>query len=187
MKLIKDAILKTELNFFDNLLNYFSYLKNENEHYRLLTYISYLYDNELIIDAGTCQGHSCFALSQNKNNLVYTYDIDPKDITYITENYKNVTKKILDINLETDEILESAKIILLDIDPHNGTMEKIFYDKLLSTKFNGFLICDDINLNGGMINFWNSIDKEKYDISEIGHWSGTGIVNFSTEKIEIIL
>jgi hypothetical protein len=186
MKLIKDEIKKTELNFFDNLMNDFSYLKNENEHYRLLAHISYLYDNELIIDAGTCQGHSCFALSQNENNLVYTYDIESKDIKYITDNYKNVIKKILDINLETDQILESAKIILLDIDPHSGTIEKIFYDKLLKTNFNGFLICDDINLNDGMRNFWNSIDKEKYDISEIGHWSGTGVVNFSNEKIEIL-
>lgn len=185
MKLVKDEIKDIELDYFNNLMVDFSYLKNDGEHYRLLTYISYQYINELIIDAGTCQGHSCIAFAQNRNNLVYTYDIYSKDINYITDNYKNVTKKILDINLEVDNILESAKIILLDIDPHDGIAEIKFYNKLLSINFNGFLICDDINLNDGMKNFWNLINKEKYDISDIGHLSGTGIVNFSDEKIEI--
>ena len=186
MKLVKDEIKNVDLSYFDNLLEHFSYLKNEGEHYRLLTYISNQYNKESIIDAGTCQGHSCLALAQNENNMIRTYDIVSKDIHYITDNYKNVIKKILDINLETSVILEKAKIILLDIDPHDGNSEICFYNKLASTNFNGFLICDDINLNDGMKDFWNSIDKEKYDISELGHWSGTGIVNFSDEKIEII-
>jgi len=186
MKLIKNEIEKNLLLYFNDIVSDFSYLKNVGEHYRLLTYISYLYDNELIIDAGTCQGHSCLALCQNLNNKVYTYDIDPKDISYITEKYSNVIKKILDINLETDEILGSAKIILLDIDPHDGNSEINFYDRLLNTNFKGFLICDDINLNTGMKKFWEYIQKEKYDISNLGHWSGTGIVNFSNEKIEIL-
>lgn len=185
MKLVKNEIKNVELNYFNNLMIDFSYLKNYNEHYRLLTYISYQYINELIIDAGTCQGHSCLALAQNRNNLIRTYDIVSKDIHYITDNYMNVIKKILDINLEIDSILESAKIILLDIDPHDGITEIQFYNKLLNTNFKGFLICDDININDDMKKFWNSIDKEKYDISDIGHWSGTGIVNFSDEKIEI--
>jgi hypothetical protein len=186
MKLIKEEIKNINLGYFDSIIKEFPYLVNDGEHYRVLTYLSFLFNNELIVDAGTCQGHSCLALAQNKNNLVYTYDIVPKDLNHITENYKNVTKYIKDINLETDDILEKAKIILLDIDPHDGKIEKIFYDKLCTTKFNGILICDDINLNEGMKNFWNSIDKEKYDISHIGHWSGTGIVNFSNEKIEIL-
>lgn len=186
MKLIKDEIKKIELNFFDDLSKTFTYLKTEKEHYRLLTYLSKLFNDQLIIDAGTCQGHSCLALCQNLNNKIYTYDIYSKDINYITDNYSNVTKIVLDINLEDKSILESAKIILLDIDPHDGISEIKFYKKLSITNFKGFLICDDINLNEGMKKFWNSIDKEKYDISDISHWSGTGIVNFSDEKIEIL-
>jgi len=186
MKLIKNDIQKIDLSYFDNLLINFPYLKNQGEHYRLLTYISQLYNNELIIDAGTCQGHSCLAFSQNKNNLVYTYDIYPKNLDYITDKYSNVTKKILDINLELDDVFNSSKIILLDIDPHNGIIETNFYNRLLTTKFKGFLICDDININNGMKLFWNHINKEKYDISDIGHWSGTGIVNFSDEKLDIL-
>lgn len=28
-------------------------------------------------------------------------------------------------------------------------------------------------------------EKEKFDLTDVGHWYGTGIVNFSNEKIEI--
>lgn len=188
MRLIKSDIEKIDLSYYGEQLDveYFQYLKSDNEHYKLLTYITKLYDNIKILDAGTASGHSCLALAQNKNNTVFTYDIYDKNINYILTKYDNVIKKILDINLENNDILESSKIIMLDIDPHNGTAEEIFYNRLLSTNFNGFLICDDIHLNDGMRNFWNNINKEKYDLTEIGHWSGTGIVNFSSEKIEII-
>jgi hypothetical protein len=29
-----------------------------------------------------------------------------------------------------------------------------------------------------MKKYWDWIDEEKYDISSIGHWSGTGLVIF---------
>lgn len=188
MKLIKNEIENIDLSYYGSQLDgeYFSYLKDPKEHYKLLTYITKLYNDILILDAGTASGHSCIALAQNRTNKVYTYDIYDKNILYITDNYFNVTKKILDINLENNNILESAKIIMLDIDPHNGYAEEKFYNKLLLTNFNGILICDDINLNDGMKRFWSLISKEKYDITELGHWSGTGLVNFSDEKIEIL-
>jgi len=185
MKLVKEEVKNVDLNYFSSQVTDYPYLINNGEHYKLLTYISNLYNNEIIIDAGTCQGHSCIALAQNKKNSVLTYDIESKDISYITENYSNVIKNILDINLESKTILESAKIILLDIDPHDGINESYFYERLKDANFKGLLICDDININDGMINFWNSITKEKHNITEIGHWSGTGIVNFSEEKIII--
>jgi hypothetical protein len=37
---------------------------------------------------------------------------------------------------------------------------------------------DDIHLNEAMINYWNSFTEEKYDLTNIGHWSGTGMVIF---------
>jgi hypothetical protein len=45
-------------------------------------------------------------------------------------------------------------------------------------KWNGLLLLDDINFNEPMNQFWNNISEEKYDITKIGHWSGTGLVNF---------
>jgi hypothetical protein len=37
---------------------------------------------------------------------------------------------------------------------------------------------DDIYLNAEMTNFWNGLQNEKYDLTKVGHWSGTGIAIF---------
>ena len=46
-------------------------------------------------------------------------------------------------------------------------------------KYKGYLMLDDIYYNDAMRNFWSSIVEEKYDISNIGHHSGTGLVIFN--------
>lgn len=181
MKLNKKEILSQNLDFFDSELHQFSYLKSDKEHYRLLTYITKIYNNITIIDAGTSFGHSCLALVQNPNNKIITYDVVQRNFSFFTE-YKNVEFKKLDINEETPEIINSADIILLDIDPHDGIQEKKFIDYLININYKGYVICDDINLNQGMINWWDSIDIEKYDITEVGHFSGTGLINFNQDS-----
>lgn len=187
MKIIKEDIKNINLDYFEieKYPNIAEHVLDVNNHYRLLTYISKLYDNILILDLGTSHGWSCLSLAQNLSNIIYTYDTTSKDISYISEKY-NVEFKNMDANSELPEILSKAKIIFLDIDPHEGSQEIKFYDNLIKTNFKGILLCDDIKLNQGMIDFWYKINKEKYDLTEIGHWSGTGLVNFSDEKIEII-
>jgi hypothetical protein len=185
MKLSKKSIIEQDLNFFDEELNSFTYLKNKTEHYRLLSYISKTNDDITLIDAGTNFGHSCMAMSQNKKNKVITYDIHHKSFKFFKEN-SNITFKQLDINQELPEIIKSAKIILLDIDPHDGIQEKKFTDYLMSINYKGYLICDDIFLNSGMKNWWESINIEKYDVTELGHFSGTGIINFNQDNNFII-
>ena len=37
---------------------------------------------------------------------------------------------------------------------------------------------DDIHLSRKMDNFWDGLKNEKYDLTEIGHHSGTGIAIF---------
>jgi hypothetical protein len=186
MKIIKEQIKNIELDFFNqDDLRQFSYLKNMNEHYRFLVYVSYLYNNEQLLDLGTAQGHSCLSLSQNQNNKVITYDIEPKNhVDFI--KYPNIEVKTLDINKEDAAIINASKFISLDIDPHDGEQELVFYKKLIDINYKGIVICDDININQGMKDFWNSVTHEKYDITEVGHWSGTGLINFSDEKIEIL-
>jgi hypothetical protein len=34
---------------------------------------------------------------------------------------------------------------------------------------------DDIHLNSEMSNFWDGLENEKYDLTDIGHHTGTGI------------
>ena len=185
MKLNKDDFNKTNLDFLKDIAVRWPHVLNFNENYKFLTYLTGLFNNVLILDLGTQYGHSCLCLAQNKTNKIITYDIEDHDTRYITDHYENVEKKIMDVNLENEEIINQAKIIFLDIDPHVGIQEEIFYNKLLKTNFKGFLICDDIGLTEGMYNFWQKIEKEKFSIKDFGHWSGLGIVNFSDEPIEI--
>lgn len=180
----KFEVLNQDLAFFHTELKDFPYLINRNEHYGLLKYLSWLKDNQIILDLGTSRGHSALALSQNFNNKVITYDLIKE--SNLLDGIRNIERKILDANQETLEIIGSADLILLDIDPHEGRQEITFYNRLKNSDFVGILLCDDIHLNSAMDNFWNQIQEEKYDLTEIGHWSGTGLVNFGGEKIEII-
>ena len=181
----KTELMMINMDFMNPYLHIFPYLKNPNEHYRLLVYISKIFNGEIIIDAGTCQGHSCLSLAQNPNNKIITYDIMRNPHLCDIDNLPNVTRKILDINNETDEIIKSAKLILLDIDPHDGVQETRFYSRLKEINYKGYVIIDDFKLNPPMIDFWNSVTHDKYDLSDLAHWSGTGIINMGMGKIEI--
>jgi len=181
MILSKKLIFEENLEFFNDEMSAFPYLKDKTEHYRLLSYLTKNYHDIIIIDAGTSFGHSCKSLSQNRRNKIITYDITYRDFTFFKE-YGNIEFKQLDINKESSEIIKSADIILLDIDPHDGDQEKKFTDYLIEIGYKGYVICDDIFLNQNMKNWWDSIGIEKYDITEIGHFSGTGIINFYQDK-----
>lgn len=152
---------------------YYFHMESGKEHYRLLMYISTLYNNETIFDIGTNKCMSALALSYNKLNKIKTFDI----VKLLPENpsVDNIEYILGDSTKDSD--LNNCPIIFLDVD-HDGIYEDIFYDHLKSIDWKGILILDDIHLNEPMKNFWNRIEEKKYDITNIGHWSGTGLVVF---------
>lgn len=152
---------------------YYFHLKSGKEHYRLLAYVSTLYNNQVIFDVGTNKCMSALALSYNKSNKIKTYDI----IKLLPENpsVDNIEYILGDSTKDSD--LMNCPLIFLDVD-HDGTYENIFYEHLKNINWKGILILDDIHLNDEMKNFWNRIEEKKYDITNIGHWSGTGLVVF---------
>ena len=174
----RDKVLSQDISFYLDEVS-IDWPERPGEHYRLLTYLTKKLNGIRIIDAGTYRGLSCLALSQNINNTVYTYDIEPKDIQFLS-NKDNVIVKTLDINVEKDSAILCCPLILLDVDPHDGMQEQAFTDKLAKIGYTGFLICDDINLNSPMRHWWDSIQYPKYDITPIGHMHGTGIVCYNT-------
>ena len=51
------------------------------EHYRLLAYLSTLFNDQILFDVGTLKGYSALALSYNRANKIVSYDIeDLKDL-----------------------------------------------------------------------------------------------------------
>jgi hypothetical protein len=185
-------VTKKELNEIDysnyyktimSISNYQGYffLESGKEHYRLISYISTLYNNRTLIDIGTYQGFSALALGYNGQNAVKSYDIKKekevdlisKDIS-LTNNISFYIENVLD-DLNT---LLSSPFIVLDT-AHDGIFEEKVIRCLIDNNWNGILLMDDINEYAALSYIWKSLKKEKYDLTYKGHWSGTGIAVFN--------
>ncbi len=81
-------------------------------------------------------------------------------------------------NVLKDPRLLKAPLIMLDTD-HDGGFERQFYDFLKENRYRGFLFLDDIHLNSAMIRFWDAIAEPKEDLTDLGHYSGSGLVAFT--------
>ena len=147
-----------------------------NEHYKLLAYISQQYENSTLLDIGTYKGCSALALSYNTSNKVISFDIG--NFINLSDIPSNIEFVIDDVTDEKyiDMILASP-FIMLDT-AHDGSFERKLHSHLQNIKWEGLLLLDDINLNDAMREYWQSITEDKYDVSDYGHWSGTGLVYF---------
>ena len=150
--------------------------KSGQEHYRLLAHISQTDDLVDILDVGTLKGCSALAFSVNSKNKVRSFNVGNEfDLNYTPLNAEFIIDNVL--NGDYNSVILGSKYIMLDT-YHDGTFEKEFYDHLVSINYKGYLLLDDIHLNFEMERFWGSITKEKYDITNIGHSTGTGVVYF---------
>ena len=168
-----------------NVPEHWFLLESGKEHYRLLYYISSLYTGKTFIDIGTWVGDSALALASNKENNVISFDIvrQPRNTQGM---YINIDELIKDENIKfllgdatkynKEEILNSP-FIMLDT-AHDGIFENEFYNFLHEINYKGFFFLDDIHLNEPMRQFWNNITEDKYDLTKVGHWSGSGLVHF---------
>ena len=162
------------LGNFRPLASYFGNLCGQ-EHYRLLCYLSSIFNGKLFVDIGTSHGDSALALASNRNNRVISFDIIKYNYTpvsnceYIIGNFELYGEKLLD-----------SMIMLYDI-PHSGDKFVRWCNYLRDSNWNGFLILDDYTYDRVKANDWNALDKNfvKLDVSKYGHFSGTGIVSFS--------
>ena len=186
---MKEIILNLNNQILDNLDMSISRHINNNEykiyynelsskeHYRLLTQISNSVNNINILDVGTLKGCSALALSTNNSNKVYSFNvINQLELTDVPSNIEFIIDNV--INGNYDKLILSSSVLLLDTF-HDGTYEKQFIDYLLGINYKGLVLFDDIMLNKEMKQFWDSIDIEKYDISNLGHITGTGLVVFN--------
>jgi hypothetical protein len=153
------------------------------EHYHLLKKLSSEINGKEIFDIGTWMGASALALAFNQTNTVHSFDLvhshplpQRSNIVYHLDNIVTDTPER---ELWKERILESP-LIFLDIDPHEGKDEYIFYEWLRDNEYKGVLICDDIHHFEAMRNnFWSKIPNEfKTDLTSQGHWSGTGKIVF---------
>jgi len=149
---------------------------NFKEHYRLIAHLGTLIDYSNIFDIGTSLGYSALALSYNPRNTIVSYDI-------VENKQLNLEEKLFNIEYRIGDVIQDARLlgsplIMLDTD-HDGIFEGKLYNYLKENNFKGLLFLDDIYLNQHMRDFWRSISEAKEDITDLGHWSGSGLVDFN--------
>ena len=169
----------------DEIRNAF-YAKCGREHFRLLAYISSLTHNATIINIHTNGGYEALALSHNETNTVYSFNTPDELVNSNVRERRNI-QFIPDDLLKSSvrekwrkTILQSA-FIFVDIEPHEGYQEYILYKYLSEIGYGGFVIYNKMWYYRSMRNqFWYRIpDNYRYDLTEVGHLYGTGIVNFN--------
>ena len=174
-----------ETKYYDN--------PSGEQEYKLYSYITTLFNDITILDIGTHLGTSAVSLSHNENNKVISFDIKNHINNF---NHKIYEKKniefILDnvLNYLNEDTIKKIKIILIDIN-HVGYQETLILRKLISLKFSGIVILDDIHHPNKLINIqmrklWNNIKLPKFDLTKYGHSSGTGLllINYDLNIIE---
>lgn len=187
-------VLDTDVSFLTKYYRKVGHIKNsflkqvpQFEHYKLLTYLSFQFNNALLIDAGTLHGISALCLSQNPTNHVISYDIKPlpieSGIQYRPFKRPNVTFKHVAVESDMDTILESS-LIFMDIG-HTGVEEKMVTDFLLENNWKGYMVVDDLIRYVGVAEWYEGVDVKKYDLTPIGHATGTGLLDFSNRGVQI--
>ena len=167
-------------------------------HYALLGYLSSRYRHTVIVDVGTRWGDSARALAAEPSNFVFSFDVmnaaeriakaNSMTISDLESQLGNIqffqSTNILK-SKRGEAILKVAQVILLDTahQPDHNHFEYDFITLLDKIEYKGLLICDDIHLNDQMERWWNSILHKRVDVTEVGHSSGTGIVDFSGNRL----
>jgi hypothetical protein len=109
-----------------------------------------------------------------------------------------VAQKAMLANILNDpdalKVLIASKVVLLDTlhFPETKPFEVAFIERMVSEGFSGIMVLDDIHLNAEMKRFWSSCVSGKlselgrwnaYDVTDIGHATGTGILDFSKKLV----
>ena len=190
--------------------SYKAFGSNLEHYYAILVHLSTYFTDSVIVDLGTNRGGSAAALSYNRSNEVYTFDITiNEEAISLFEQYENITYLIGNciennwhgqpqINppglrirpLKSEkEIFLSSELIFLDIDPHDGVQEPQVLDFLITNDWKGIMVCDDIgghsnNFHPRMRDWWNSIELATYNIvNKYASDTGTGIICFNDQEV----
>jgi hypothetical protein len=169
------------------------------EHYNLLCFIALqIQVGGVTAEVGAAVGLSGLALACNPRVPMLSYDIVDGRAFPMAE--LNLTSPVLQaaqpnafyvvgnaIDPSNLRKLLAADVILLDTihRPYTTPFEVGFFKLLEDNCYAGVVICDDIFEHEEMKRWWASIRLRKYDVTSIGHGSGTGIVDFSG-RVEIV-
>ena len=179
IKLDKAAIKALDISHLaKQSLNENDWLTAGQSEYRLYAWLSTQFNNTTILDVGTRTGGSALALSYNETNNVMSYDLQEQGASSGISK-SNVQFNIKDFREDDTLDFDNISIIMLDVDPHDGVQEEEMFEWLEEKGWKGLVLLDDIGPQWPEIeDFWNRITYPKINVTEVGHMSGTGLVNF---------
>ena len=114
--------------------------------YRLYAWLSKQFNNTTILDVGTRTGGSVLALSYNDKNKVISYDLVEQGASSGIKK-DNVEFKIQDFREDDTLDYDNISIIMIDVDPHDGTAEEEMFEYLEEKGWKGLVLLDDIGFN----------------------------------------
>jgi hypothetical protein len=165
------------------------------EHYKLLAGIVTALQPKCIVEVGTYTGMSSLAMLSvlPEGGRIVTYDIvkwdnfNPPLLREDDFRDGRLTQRLEDLSDDSIfarnvDIMKEADLIFID-GPHDVTFEDRILAKLKTVQYenNPILLLDDTRLLG-MTGVWRRIDRPKLDLTSFGHWSGTGLVDWTADK-----
>jgi predicted O-methyltransferase YrrM len=161
------------------------------EHYKLLASIIKAKQPTVVVELGTHLGYSALCMKKflPATGTIHTFDIIPwngfadtilteKDFDSGLVQHTDDLTKWEDV-VKHKALLEEADIIFLDA-LKDGKQEYLFLEHFSKLQFRKkcLFIFDDIRL-WNMLDIWYNISQPKLDMTSFGHWSGTGLVEWS--------
>jgi predicted O-methyltransferase YrrM len=162
------------------------------EHYKLLAGLILAICPRTVIEIGTSTGLSALAMvtTMPPDSRLITFDLIPwknfEDTCLRDEDFNNsrITQIIGDVcdpktMKNHEKLFHAADIIFVD-GPKDGRFEYAFLNRLeeLQLTTSPLVVLDDIRLLN-MLSLWRQIQKPKLDLTSFGHWTGTGLVEWT--------
>jgi predicted O-methyltransferase YrrM len=162
------------------------------EHYKLLTALVQVTGAKRVVEIGTYRGLGALALLEGlpDDGTIATFDIVPytsvSTAVLVETDFGDGRLRQILADITTDagfadhrELLSQADLIFTDA-AKDGSQERVFLQRFEQAGFTNapLVIFDDIRLQN-MLQIWRDIRRPKLDLTSFGHWSGTGLVDYS--------
>jgi predicted O-methyltransferase YrrM len=164
------------------------------EHYKLLAGLVHACQPRTIIEIGTSTGLSALAMATTMPSDAHlvTFDLIPwknfedtclRDEDFADSRLSQIIGDVCDPKVlhKHKSLFQDAGIIFVD-GPKDGRFEYDFLNRLeeLPLASAPLIVFDDIRLLN-MLSLWRRIQRPKLDLTSFGHWTGTGLVDWTKE------
>jgi len=165
----------------------------QGQHYHLLPIVINALNCKKVIEIGTFLGASSKSILLNTDAKVITFDLIPYEQIspkgYLHQDDLSLLRfrqECIDLGdkknfNEIENEFYDCDLIFLD-GPKDGSFEQKFLNNIITLcehkSMSIYVLIDDIRVSS-MVSVWNKITYPKFDLTSIGHWSGTGLVHIN--------